>query len=119
GMTCSAKTYSAHLLVNQTLCLSAHSKKEHRVASQIEALHTLLDAFSNSKAPLSPNAFHHGHYMELHFNDHRQIEPAKVLTFALDNSHLTWLTHEECTYYQFLAGTTPQEHNPFFPQGSL
>ncbi|KAI6101709.1 glycosyltransferase family 2 protein [Pisolithus croceorrhizus] len=111
GMTCSGKTYNARLLVNQILRLSAHSKKEHKVASQVKALHTLLDAFGNSKTPLNPNASRHGRYLELHFNDRGRIESAKVLAFALDKSRLTRLTHEERTYhifYQFLAGAAPQ-----------
>lgn len=116
GVTCSGKTYSARLLVNQVLRLSAHSKKEHRVASQIKALHTLLDAFGNSKTPLSPNASRHGRYLELHFNDRGRIESAKVLAFALDKSRLSRLTHEERTFhifYQFLAGAAPQERDHF------
>ncbi|KAI5987740.1 glycosyltransferase family 2 protein [Pisolithus orientalis] len=116
GMTCSGKTYNARLLVNQILRLSAHSKKEHKVASQIKALHTLLDAFGNSKTSLNPNASRHGRYLELHFNDRGRIESAKVLAFALDKSRLTRLTHEERTYhifYQFLAGAAPQERDHF------
>ncbi|KAI6042199.1 glycosyltransferase family 2 protein [Pisolithus marmoratus] len=104
GMTCSGKTHNARLL------------KEHKVASQIKALHTLLDAFGNSKTPLNPNASRHGRYLELHFSDRGRIESAKVLAFALDKSRLTRLTHEERTYhifYQFLAGAAPQERDHF------
>ena len=43
---------------------------------------------------------------QLHFNEHGHIKSSKVLTFALDKSHITKLTHEECTFhifYQLLA----------------
>ncbi|KIJ08328.1 hypothetical protein PAXINDRAFT_89012, partial [Paxillus involutus ATCC 200175] len=49
GITGSGKSTSARLLMDQVLRLSAHSKKELKVASQIKAFHTLLDSFGNAK----------------------------------------------------------------------
>ncbi|KAG6332690.1 hypothetical protein ID866_6397 [Astraeus odoratus] len=116
GVTSSGKTYNARLLVDQVLRLSAHSKKEHRISGQIKALHTLLDAFGNSKTVLNPNASRHARCVELHFNERGRIDSAKVLAFALDKSRLTRLAHEERTFhifYQFLAGAAPQERDHF------
>lgn len=114
GITGSGKSSSARLLVDQLLRLSARSKKEKRVASQIKAFSTLLDSFGNAKALLNPNASRHTRYLELHFNPRGRIDSAKVLAFALDKSRLTRLSHEERTFhifYQFLAGATAQERD--------
>ncbi|KAH7887285.1 glycosyltransferase family 2 protein [Phlebopus sp. FC_14] len=116
GITGSGKSASARLFVDQVLRLSAHSKKELRMASQIKALHTLLDAFGNAKTVMNPNASRHSRYLELHFNDRGRIESAKILAFALDKSRLTRLSHEERTFhifYQLLAGAAPQERDHF------
>ena len=86
------------------------------MASQVKALHTLLDAFGNSKTVSNPNASRHTRYLELHFNDRGRIESAKVLAFALDKSRLARLAHEERTFhifYQFLSGAAPQERDYF------
>ena len=116
GITGSGKTASLRLLLDQVLRLSSHSKKELRMASQVKALHTLLDAFGNAKTVSNPNASRHSRYLELHFNDRGRIESAKVLAFALDKSRLGRLVHEERSFhifYQFLAGAAPQERDYF------
>jgi len=86
------------------------------MASQVKALHTLLDAFGNAKTVSNPNASRHSRHLELHFNDRGRIESAKVLAFALDKSRLARLAHEERTFhifYQFLSGAAPQERDYF------
>ncbi|EGN94962.1 glycosyltransferase family 2 protein [Serpula lacrymans var. lacrymans S7.3] len=116
GITGSGKSSSSRLILNQLLRLSAHSKKELRVADQVKALGPLLDAFGNVKTLMNPNASRHSRYLELHFNDRGRIESAKVLAFGLDKSRLVRLSHEERSYhvfYQFLAGATPEERDIF------
>jgi chitin synthase len=102
--------------VNQVLRLSAHSKREAKLAEQIKALSPLLDSFGNAKTLMNPDASRHGRYFELHFNERGRISGAKVLTYALDKSRLNRLHHEERTYhvfYQLLAGATPTERDQF------
>ena len=116
GITGSGKSSSQRLFLNQILRLSAHSKKELKLAEQVKALGTVLDSFGNAKTLMNPNASRHGRYLELHFNERGRISAAKVLTFGLDKTRLNRLTHEERTYhvfYQFLAGTTPAERDHF------
>ncbi|KAH7905136.1 glycosyltransferase family 2 protein [Hygrophoropsis aurantiaca] len=116
GITGSGKSSSARLLLDQLLRLSAHSKKEAKVAGQIKALNTLLDSFGNAKTVMNPNASRHTRCLELHFNDRGRIDSAKVLAFALDKSRLGRLPHEERSFhvfYQFLAGATAQERDHF------
>ncbi|TFY68562.1 hypothetical protein EVJ58_g936 [Rhodofomes roseus] len=116
GITASGKTQNSQLLVNQVLRLSAHSKKEAKLATQIKALSPLLDSFGNAKTLINPNASRHGRYLELHFSDRGRISGAKVLTYGLDKSRLNRLSFEERTYhvfYQFLAGATPDERDMY------
>lgn len=94
--------------------MSAHSKRESKLAEQIKALGPLLDAFGNAKTAANPNASRHGRLLELHFSDRGRITGAKVLPYALDKSRLTRLANEERTYhvfYQMLAGATPDERD--------
>ena len=102
--------------MNQILRLSSHSKKEAKLAEQIQALGTLLDSFGNAKTLMNPNASRHGRYLELHFNERGRISSAKALTYGLDKTRLNHLTFEERSYhvfYQFLAGATVAERDHF------
>lgn len=85
-----------------------------KIAEQVKALFTVLDSFGNAKTLMNPNASRHGRYVELHFSSRGRISGAKALTYALDKSRLTRLTHEERSYhvfYQFLAGATGAERD--------
>ncbi|EIW76465.1 glycosyltransferase family 2 protein [Coniophora puteana RWD-64-598 SS2] len=116
GITGSGKSSTNRLLVDQLLRLSAHSKKEQRIASQIKSFETLLDAFGNAKTAQNPNASRHTRYLELHFTDKGRIDAAKVLAFALDKSRVGRLAHEERSFhifYQLLAGATAGERDHF------
>jgi len=98
------------------LRLSSHSKREAKVADQINAFIPLLDAFGNAKTPMNPNASRHSRYLELHFNERGHISSGKVLAYGLDKSRLNRLSHEERSYhvfYQFLAGATMEERDRF------
>lgn len=102
--------------MTQLLRLSAHSKKELKLAEQIKALHTVLDSFGNAKTLMNPNASRHARYLELHFSDAGRISAAKILAFGLDKNRLIKLSHEERSYhifYQFLAGATTTERDAF------
>ncbi|KAF8589601.1 glycosyltransferase family 2 protein [Ramaria rubella] len=114
GITGSGKSESSRLLVNQILRLSAHSKKELRLADQVRSLNQILESFGNAKTPVNPNASRHGRYLELNFTERGRIASAKVLAYGLEKSRLNRLSHEERTYhvfYQFLAGATPDERD--------
>jgi chitin synthase len=116
GITGSGKSFSRDLFVKQILRLSAHSKREAKVAESVKAFTSLLDSFGNAKTLMNPNASRHGRFFELHFNDRGRISGAKVLTYGLDKSRLNRLSHEERTYhvfYQLLAGATPTERDFF------
>jgi ABC-type bacteriocin/lantibiotic exporter with double-glycine peptidase domain len=62
-VTGSGKSSSQRLFLNQILGLSAYSKKELKLAKQIEPLETVLVSFGNAKTLMNPNASHHGRYL--------------------------------------------------------
>ncbi|KAF8160478.1 P-loop containing nucleoside triphosphate hydrolase protein [Mycena galopus ATCC 62051] len=75
---------------------------------------TLLDSFGNAKTHANPDASRHSKLLELHFTDRGRIAGAKYLVFALDESCLVKLAHEERSYhafYQLLAGATTAERD--------
>jgi chitin synthase len=114
GVTGSGKTHAARLMSSQLLRLSTRSRKESKLADQINSVSYVLDSFGNSKTLLNPSASRHGRYTELHFTDNGRISGAKVLTFGLDKSRLSRLSHEERSFhvfYQLLAGATPVERD--------
>lgn len=120
GISGSGKTTTTTLLVDQILRLSAHSKREGKIAEQIKAFSLLLESFGNAKTPTNPNASRHTRYTELHFNDRGRISAAKVLAFGLDKSRLTRLSFDERSYhvfYQLLAGATPAERDTLGLEG--
>ncbi|KAF9007947.1 chitin synthase-domain-containing protein [Cyathus striatus] len=112
GITGSSKTSTLKLLTTQILRLSSPSLSS-KLPSQIQALHTLLEAFGNAKTLHNPNASRHTRFLELHFTDGK-VTGSKVLLFNLDKSRLIRLGTEERTYhvfYQFLAGATTSERD--------
>ncbi|KAL4073788.1 glycosyltransferase family 2 protein [Scleroderma citrinum] len=120
GISGSGKTTNATLLVDQILRLSAHSKREGKIAEQIKAFSLVLESFGNAKSPTNPNASRYTRYTELHFNDRGRISAAKILAFGLDKSRLTRLSFEERSYhifYQLLSGATPLERGSLGLEG--
>ncbi|KAF8312672.1 chitin synthase [Clavulina sp. PMI_390] len=114
GLTGSGKSHNARLLSAQLLRLSAHSKKEARLAEQIRAFETVLEAFGHAKTVRNPSASRFSRYTELHYNDKGRIVAAQVLTSALDKSRLQRLSHDERSFhvfYQLLAGATQEERD--------
>ncbi|TFK17363.1 hypothetical protein FA15DRAFT_735362, partial [Coprinopsis marcescibilis] len=90
GITGSGKLNSLRLLKNRLLLLSTHSKRSWRSHSI-----SLLTILTPEKG---------------------RIASAKVLSYNLDKSHLTWLTNDECTFhifYQFLNASTLMEQDAF------
>ncbi|KAG8855852.1 hypothetical protein FRB96_006674 [Tulasnella sp. 330] len=114
GITGSGKTHSGRLLVNQLLRLSSHSKKDARVADQIKSFITVLESFGNAKTSKNASASRYHRYFELQFSERGRIYGAKALVYGLDKSRLVHLNQEERSYhifYQFLAGSTPEERD--------
>ena len=106
GITNSGKFSSLRLFINQVLRLSAYSKREAKLAEKIKCLTNILNAFGNAKTLLSPNASRHRRFLELHFNDRGRIASAKVLLYALNNSRLIRLTHEERVFPRVLSASS-------------
>ncbi|CAI2172505.1 17453_t:CDS:2 [Funneliformis geosporum] len=112
GITGSGKTATQGHLLQQLLLLSTHTKKESKIANQIQNAQIILEAFGNSKTKQNINASRFGKYLELQFNDRGRIVGAKALTYCFDKARVTEIPLNERTYHAFyylLAGFTPEE----------
>nr|CAG8434522.1 6220_t:CDS:2 [Entrophospora candida] len=116
GITGSGKTASQGHLLQQLLLLSTHTKKEAKLANQIQNAQTVLEAFGNAKTTQNINASRFGKYLELQFNEKGRIVGSKILTYCFDKSRVTGMPHDERTYHVFyylLAGVTSEERSLF------
>ncbi|RIA92287.1 Glycosyltransferase Family 2 protein [Glomus cerebriforme] len=112
GITGSGKTATQGHLLQQLLLLSTHTKKESKIANQIQNAQIILEAFGNSKTKQNINASRFGKYLELQFNERGRIVGAKALTYCFDKARVTEVPLDERTYhifYYLLAGATPEE----------
>lgn len=117
GATESGKTFASKLFTSQLLRLSCSaSKQEHKLASQIKALDTILNSFGTAKTKRNSNASRFHRYLELHYTSAGRLGGAKVLTYGLDKSRLNALSSEERTFhvfYQLLSGATHEERETY------
>lgn len=114
GATNSGKSFLSKLVTSQILRIACQTtKREQRLADQVNALNTVVNAFGCSKTKQNGNASRVNRYMELHFTTQGRLGAVKLLTFGLDKSRLSApLQSEERTFhifYQLLAGATYEE----------
>ncbi|RHZ75834.1 hypothetical protein Glove_209g12 [Diversispora epigaea] len=114
GITGSGKTATQGHLLSQLLLLSTHTKKEAKIANQIQNVQIILEAFGNSKTIQNINASRFGKYLELQFSERGRIVGSKVLTYCFDRSRVTEIPQDERSYHVFyylLAGATNEERS--------
>lgn len=114
GATNSGKSFLSKLVTSQILRIASQTtKREQRLADQVNALQTVVNAFGCSKTKQNGNASRVNRYVELHFTTQGRLGAVKLLTFGLDKSRLSApLKSEERTFhifYQLLAGATYEE----------
>ncbi|CAG8759626.1 8704_t:CDS:2, partial [Racocetra persica] len=114
GINGSGKTVTESHLLSQLLLLSTHTKKEAKIANQIQNAQTILEAFGNTKSINNINASRYGKYLELQFSERGRIVGAKFLTYCFDKARVTDAPLGERSYHVFyylLAGATPEERS--------
>ncbi|CAG8613826.1 12456_t:CDS:2 [Cetraspora pellucida] len=114
GINGSGKTVTESHLLSQLLLLSTHTKKEAKIANQIQNAQTILEAFGNTKSINNINASRFGKYLELQFSERGRIVGAKFLTYCFDKARVTDTPLGERSYHVFyylLAGATPEERS--------
>ncbi len=115
GATESGKSFTSKLITSQLLRLSSSAtKREKKLAEQVQHFDTVLTAFGYAKTKANANASRFGRYTELHYDGEGRLCGAQVLTFGLDKRRMTRLEREERTFhvfYQMLAGASSDERD--------
>lgn len=113
GATESGKSFASKLLTSQLLRLSASAtKRERKLASEIQNFDTVLAAFGYAKTKSNANASRFSRYTELHYNEQGRLAGAQVLAFGLDKRRMNRVERDERTFhvfYQMLAGASSDE----------
>ncbi|KAI1314517.1 hypothetical protein EDD11_002033 [Mortierella claussenii] len=101
GVSGSGKTVGASHLISQLCRLAAHSKKEARVAAQLQQAQQILDAFGCSYTRENNNASMFSKFLEIQFNERGRILGGKTLCYLLNTSRVTKIPQDERTFHVF------------------
>ncbi|KAG0297870.1 hypothetical protein BGZ96_004521 [Linnemannia gamsii] len=91
-----------HLRRTAQLCrLATHTKKESRVASQLQQAQQILDAFGCAFTKDNMNASMFSKFLEIQFNERGRILGGKTLCYLLNVSRITKIPQDERTFHVF------------------
>ncbi|KAK4049686.1 hypothetical protein OIV83_003961 [Microbotryomycetes sp. JL201] len=116
GVSGAGSTTQRQLLTSQILRLTSSTKKDLRIADQVNALDTVLTAFGSAKTATNPSSTRHSTLIELHLTSTGRLAGAKALTWGLEHDRVHRLAKDERTFhvfYQLLAGATADERQAY------
>ncbi|KAH7049995.1 chitin synthase [Linnemannia elongata] len=101
GVSGSGKSVGASHITSQLCRLATHTKKESRVASQLQQAQQILDAFGCAYTKDNQNASMFSKFLEIQFNERGRILGGKTLCYLLNVSRITKTPHDERTFHVF------------------
>ncbi|KAG0354860.1 hypothetical protein BGZ54_001447, partial [Gamsiella multidivaricata] len=101
GVSGSGKTTGASHIMSQLCRLATHTKKEARVASQLQQAQQVLDTFGCCYTRENNNASMFSKYLEVQFNERGRIMGGKTLCYLLNAARVTKIPQEERTFHVF------------------
>ncbi|OAQ24140.1 glycosyltransferase family 2 protein [Linnemannia elongata AG-77] len=101
GVSGSGKSVGASHITSQLCRLATHTKKESRVASQLQQAQQILDAFGCAYTKDNQNASMFSKFLEIQFNERGRILGGKTLCYLLNVSRITKTPHHERTFHVF------------------
>ncbi|KAF9116313.1 hypothetical protein BGX27_003621 [Mortierella sp. AM989] len=87
--------------MSQLCRLAAHTKKEARVATQLQQAQHILDAFGCCYTRENNNASMFSKFLEIQFNERGRILGGKTLCYLLNTSRVTRIPQDERTFHVF------------------
>ncbi|KAG0265994.1 hypothetical protein BG011_003644 [Mortierella polycephala] len=101
GISGSGKTVGASHILSQLCRLSAHTRKEARVASQLQQAQQVLDAFGCCYTKENKNTSMFSKFLEIQFNERGRILGGKTLCYLLNAPRMTKIPQDERTFHVF------------------
>ncbi|KAG0366891.1 hypothetical protein BGX24_003497 [Mortierella sp. AD032] len=101
GVSGSGKSVGASHITAQLCRLATHTKKESRVASQLQQAQQILDAFGCAHTKDNQNASMFSKFLEIQFNERGRILGGKTLCYLLNVSRITKIPQDERTFHVF------------------
>ncbi|KAG0271069.1 hypothetical protein BGZ95_001188, partial [Linnemannia exigua] len=101
GVSGSGKSVGASHITAQLCRLATHTKKESRVASQLQQAQQILDAFGCAHTKENQNASMFSKFLEIQFNERGRILGGKTLCYLLNVSRITKIPQDERTFHVF------------------
>ncbi|KAF9351725.1 hypothetical protein BGX26_010331 [Mortierella sp. AD094] len=101
GVSGSGKTVGASHIMSQLCRLAAHTKKEARVATQLQQAQQVLDAFGCCSTRENNNASMFSKFLEIQFNERGRILGGKTLCYLLNTSRVTKIPQDERSFHVF------------------
>ncbi|KAG0244539.1 hypothetical protein BGW41_007302 [Actinomortierella wolfii] len=101
GMTGSGKTTSASHVLAQLCRLGTHTKREARIALQLQQAQRIVDAFGCSYTKANRNASLYSKFLEVQFSERGRILGGKTLCYLLDHSRVAKFPSDERGFHVF------------------
>ncbi|KAF9398540.1 hypothetical protein BGX21_007652 [Mortierella sp. AD011] len=101
GVSGSGKTVGASHIMSQLCRLATHTKKEARVATQLQQAQQVLDAFGCCSTRENNNASMFSKFLEIQFNERGRILGGKTLCYLLNTSRVTKIPQDERSFHVF------------------